>query len=32
MLVKEEDIDNDESGADGDGGVCDIKRRPVIVA
>jgi len=32
VLVEEKDVDDDEGGADGDGGVCYVEGRPVIAA
>ena len=32
MFVEEEDVEDDEGGADGDSGVCNVKGRPVVAA
>src|SRR5216684_5912450 len=32
VFVEEEDVDDDEGGADGDGGVGDVEGGPVVVA
>jgi hypothetical protein len=32
VFVEEEDVDDDEGGADGDGGIGDVEGRPVVAA